>query len=115
MSYREKIERWRQNYNDFKPHSSLGDLTPCEFRLAHLHIREWTTISCLCRPTTLLELQACDETHRPNSDARKLPFGLGTGVIPSDHPPMDHRRFPHHYMNKKKMRQGPSLNIDHRD
>ncbi|MBN3723143.1 transposase family protein [Burkholderia sp. Ac-20379] len=33
---REKIERWRQNYNDFRSHSSLGDLTPCEFRLAHL-------------------------------------------------------------------------------
>ena len=28
---REKIEHWRQNYNDFRPHSSLGDLTPCEF------------------------------------------------------------------------------------
>ncbi|WP_418304021.1 integrase core domain-containing protein [Pandoraea faecigallinarum] len=27
---------WRQDYNDFRPHSSLGDLTPGEFRLAHL-------------------------------------------------------------------------------
>ncbi|WP_150587396.1 IS3 family transposase [Pandoraea eparura] len=33
---REKIEGWRQDYNDFRPHSSLGDLTPGEFRLAHL-------------------------------------------------------------------------------
>ncbi len=32
----EKIEHWRQDYNEFRPHSSLGDLTPCEFRLAHL-------------------------------------------------------------------------------
>ncbi|MGN3961850.1 IS3 family transposase [Burkholderia gladioli] len=32
----EKIEHWRQDYNDFRPHSSLGDLTPREFRLAHL-------------------------------------------------------------------------------
>ncbi|WP_414441765.1 IS3 family transposase [Burkholderia sp. 22PA0106] len=32
----EKIEHWRQDYNEFRPHSSLGDLTPCEFRLARL-------------------------------------------------------------------------------
>lgn len=32
----EKIEHWRQDYNEFRPHSSLGNLTPCEFRLAHL-------------------------------------------------------------------------------
>jgi len=28
---REKIERWRVEYNEFLPHSSLGDLTPQEF------------------------------------------------------------------------------------
>lgn len=28
---REKIEAWRQEYNSFRPHSSLGDLTPAEF------------------------------------------------------------------------------------
>lgn len=33
---REKIENWRIDYNEFRPHSSLGDLTPSEFRLAHL-------------------------------------------------------------------------------
>ena len=33
---REKIERWRQDYNEFRPHSSLGDQTPSELRLAHL-------------------------------------------------------------------------------
>ena len=27
----EKIEHWRQEYNSFRPHSSLGDLTPEEF------------------------------------------------------------------------------------
>ena len=26
-----KIEDWRQNYNGFRPHSSLGDQTPEEF------------------------------------------------------------------------------------
>jgi putative transposase len=25
---REKIEQWREEYNDFRPHSSLGGLTP---------------------------------------------------------------------------------------
>jgi putative transposase len=28
---REKIETWRVEYNEFRPHSSLGDLTPMEF------------------------------------------------------------------------------------
>ena len=28
---REKIEQWRQEYNEFRPHSSLGDLTPRQF------------------------------------------------------------------------------------
>ena len=28
---REKIDRWRVDYNEFRPHSSLGDLTPREF------------------------------------------------------------------------------------
>ncbi|VEB43547.1 IS2 transposase TnpB [Chromobacterium violaceum] len=32
---RDKIERWRQGYNEFRPHSSLGDRTPSEFPLAH--------------------------------------------------------------------------------
>jgi len=31
-----RIERWRQDFNEFRPHSSLGDRTPCEFRLTHL-------------------------------------------------------------------------------
>ncbi len=33
---RDKIERWRLDYNKFRPHSSLGDRTPSEFWLAHL-------------------------------------------------------------------------------
>jgi hypothetical protein len=28
---REKIEKWRRDYNEFRPHSTLGDLTPHEF------------------------------------------------------------------------------------
>jgi len=27
----EKIEKWRQEYNVFRPHSSLGDLAPLQF------------------------------------------------------------------------------------
>lgn len=33
---RDKIELWRIDYNRFRPHSSLGDLTPEEFRDQHL-------------------------------------------------------------------------------
>ena len=28
---REKIKMWRKDYNEFRPHSSLGDLTPRQF------------------------------------------------------------------------------------
>jgi putative transposase len=28
---REKIDKWRRDYNEFRPHSSLGDLTPRQF------------------------------------------------------------------------------------
>ncbi len=28
---KEKIEKWRRDYNEFRPHSALGDLTPKEF------------------------------------------------------------------------------------
>jgi len=28
---REKIEKWRTEYNEFRPHSSLGGLTPRQF------------------------------------------------------------------------------------
>ena len=32
---RTKIETWRKEYNEFRPHSSLGDMTPNDFSLAH--------------------------------------------------------------------------------
>ena len=32
---REKIEAWRQDYNEFRPHSSLNNLTPKEFSSYH--------------------------------------------------------------------------------
>ena len=30
------IEAWRRHYNDVRPHSSLGYLTPAEFKAKHL-------------------------------------------------------------------------------
>jgi putative transposase len=33
---REKIEQWRVEYNEYRPHSSLNNLTPIEFRDWHL-------------------------------------------------------------------------------
>ena len=32
----EKIEAWRVDYNEFRPHQSLGDRTPTEFVVEHL-------------------------------------------------------------------------------
>src|SRR6185503_20530482 len=31
---REKLERWRRDYNEHRPHSSLDDRTPAEFATA---------------------------------------------------------------------------------
>jgi len=33
---RKKIETWRRDYNEFRPHSSLGNLTPIQFREKHI-------------------------------------------------------------------------------
>ena len=33
---REKVKAWRMEYNSFRPHSSLGDLTPSEFAEEYL-------------------------------------------------------------------------------
>ncbi|MBE0555750.1 MAG: transposase [Proteobacteria bacterium] len=33
---REVVEAWRVDYNQTRPHSSLGDLTPAEFKLLEL-------------------------------------------------------------------------------
>ncbi len=32
---RTKIEAWRVDYNEFRPHQSLGGMTPCEFAVEH--------------------------------------------------------------------------------
>jgi putative transposase len=32
---RDKIETWRREYNEFRPHSSLDDLTPLQFMQQH--------------------------------------------------------------------------------
>jgi len=34
---RQKIEEWRQDYNQVQPHSSLSDLTPLEFIALQQH------------------------------------------------------------------------------
>jgi putative transposase len=31
----EKIETWRQDYNHFRPHSSLNNMTPFEYAVLH--------------------------------------------------------------------------------
>ena len=32
---RQRIEQWRKEYNDYRPHSSLDNLTPAEYALKH--------------------------------------------------------------------------------
>lgn len=37
---RDKIEEWRIDYNEFRPHSSLDDLTPNEYVDQFLEAKE---------------------------------------------------------------------------
>lgn len=41
------IEAWRQHYNDVRPHSSLGNLTPNEFKRLNQRSRETSAVTAL--------------------------------------------------------------------
>ena len=41
------IEAWRQHYNDVRPHSSLGNLTPNEFKRLNQRSRETSAATAL--------------------------------------------------------------------
>jgi len=43
---RKKIDTWRRDYNEFRPHSSLGNLTPKQFR--EKHIRSPKSLQLVC-------------------------------------------------------------------
>jgi putative transposase len=43
---KEKINTWKIDYNDFRPHSSLGDLTPNEFRKKHDQSTNFLKLPC---------------------------------------------------------------------
>lgn len=44
---RKKIEAWRKDYNGFRPHSSLGNLTPYQFRDQHIGSPKFPRLICL--------------------------------------------------------------------
>jgi len=41
---KEKIEIWREEYNTFRPHSCLGDMTPEMFIEKHVKTAEFSTL-----------------------------------------------------------------------
>jgi putative transposase len=43
---RKKIEAWRRDYNSFRPHTSLGDLTPDLFREQHVGSPKFPRLAC---------------------------------------------------------------------
>ena len=44
---KEKVNIWRKDYNEFRPHSSLGNLTPEEYRKKHLKSPKISNFACL--------------------------------------------------------------------
>ena len=59
---RNKIERWRVEYNRERPHSSLGNLTPEEFAAKH---QMSSAIARTARPAAELELADAVQRARP--------------------------------------------------
>jgi putative transposase len=47
---RQTIESWRIDYNQVRPHSSLGYLTPEEFRMSHADVETATRFPHLHSP-----------------------------------------------------------------
>lgn len=43
---RKKIEAWRRDYNSFRPHTSLGNLTPDQFREQHVGSPKFPRLAC---------------------------------------------------------------------
>lgn len=41
----QKVEAWRVDYNQYRPHQSLGDLTPSEFVTEHLNTPDFLSQS----------------------------------------------------------------------
>ncbi len=41
---REKIETWRRDYNEFRPHSALDNMTPEEYVKKHLKTPEISSL-----------------------------------------------------------------------
>ena len=52
IDVRDKLERWRQDYNQVRPHSALGDSAPEEFASA------WQTAAA-CAPAEGLRGRLC--------------------------------------------------------
>lgn len=43
---KKKVEAWRRDYNGFRPHSSLGNLTPEQFREQHIGNPKFLRLAC---------------------------------------------------------------------
>ena len=63
------IEAWRLDYNQRRPHSSLGHLTPNEF--VGQRQTEQTAEEVLCSREELSQNEAKSEVTKDNADARR--------------------------------------------
>jgi putative transposase len=43
---REKIEAWRLDYNEFRPHSALDNMTPTEYRMKQFKTPDFSNSAC---------------------------------------------------------------------
>ena len=71
---KDKIEEWRQDYNDFRPHSSLGNMTPGDFaqKARILPFPELVTGTSGSPSTNVM---AGTVSGEPSNSGRSNPFG----------------------------------------
>lgn len=43
----DKISSWHEEYNEFRPHSSIGDIAPLGFFKGSLILKKWLVAACL--------------------------------------------------------------------
>ena len=78
---REKLARWRQDYNQVRPHSALGDRTPEEF--ARLWHQEWSEDSA--RTAGPAEMELAGAVHGASaSDPESIMLSAPSSEIVKD-------------------------------
>jgi hypothetical protein len=98
------IEAWRRDYNEVRPRSSLGRLTPAEFRQQHQQREE--VLAVTPELSVVPRLRTCDRTEAPTTGS-----SLGAETFPrrraAERPPRRRARSAVHPVGRTHKREAP--------